>query len=185
MTSAGTGIGDVFDELAQRYEKWRRISVATGQVVPDTPVWDGGRLHFRSGYPKEGWTGYALAPRNPGYDVLWITTERRVEAAERLEAHFSRLEDAGKYIIWNNAESVRLNCGLQPVTRAWREHGLNPKVIKRQLTDKLARYSLKDDPDVYFDCYVGGIKPENHLLALDYDELEAELFSGMPTIETD
>ncbi|CAJ1509560.1 hypothetical protein [[Mycobacterium] burgundiense] len=180
MTSTGRGIGDGFTELARRYEKWRQIAAYAGYIVPDEPAREGDRLNFRYGYPNEGWTGRTIAPRGTGFDVYSATTERRVDPAVRLEAHFSRFEDAGKFILWNNAEGIRMHCGLPPVTRAWRTAGLNPGVEKRDLTDGLARYALKNNPAIYLDAYAGGIKPENHLLVLSYDDLDAVLLAGMP-----
>ncbi|WP_255784135.1 hypothetical protein [Mycobacteroides abscessus] len=109
-----------------------------------------------------------------------MTTERRIDPAEYLDAYFSRLEDAGKYVIWNNGESVRMHVGLRPITRMWREEGLDPRVEKVPVSEGIARYQLKADPDVYLDAFSGGIKPENRLLPLTYDELDAVLQEGMP-----
>lgn len=169
-----------FVELINRYEKWRRIAAFVGQTTPDEPTWEDKRLCFRYGYPYDGWSGYVIEPHNTGYNLLSVTTERRAEPAEYLDAYFSRLQDAGKYIIWNNGESVRMHCKLPPVTPRWRAEGLDPRVEKVVLSDKTARYSLKTDHETYFEAFAGGIKPENRLLALSYDELDAILLGGMP-----
>lgn len=167
-------------ELISRYEKWPRLYAAAGKAAPDEPVQENGRLYFRDGYPNPGWTAYIIEPKDSGYAVLRASTERRNEPAETQLAYFSRLEDAGKLVIWYVGEALRMDCWLTPVTRKWQAEGLDPRVQKVQVSDQIARYSLKADPDAYFEAYSGGIKPENHLLPLSYDNLDSVLLEGMP-----
>ena len=57
--------------------------------------------------------------------------------------------------------------------------GLDPRVEKVLISDRKARYQLKEDSSVYFVMYSPGIKPKNHLLPLSYDELDAALTDGL------
>lgn len=182
MTTDEASAGSGFDELLSRYEKWRRISSAAGETAPDEPAWDGNRLYLRYGYPYPDWTGNIIEPTaSGGYQVLRVTTERRNEPAEYPTAYFSRLEDAGKYVIWNNGESVRMHVGLRPLTQIWREEGLDPRVTQVSLDTYVSKFELKSDPTRYFILYrAGGIQPENRLLPLTYDELDSVLQQGMP-----
>jgi hypothetical protein len=180
MTPGSTRADPRFAELISRYEKWRRLYAAAGKAVPDEPVQENGRLYFRDGYPNPGWTAYIIELKDSGYEVLRASTERRNEPAESQLAYFSRLEDAGKLVIWYVGEGLRMDCWLTPVTRMWQAEGLDPRVQKVQVSDKIARYSLKADPGAYFEAYSGGIKPENHLLPLSYDDLDSVLLEGMP-----
>jgi hypothetical protein len=180
MNPEGTQADPMFAELISRYEKWHRLFAAAGKAVPNEPVQEDGRLNFRDGYPHQGWTAYIIEPKDGGYVVLRASTERRNEPAESHLAFFSRLEDAGKLVIWYVGEGLRMDCWLTPVTRVWQAEGLDPRVQKVQVSDQIARYSLKTDPGAYFEAYSGGIKPENHLLPLSYDELDSVLLEGMP-----
>jgi len=167
-------------ELIRRYQKWRWIYSWAGIPVPDEPEWDDGRLNFREGYPHPDWTAYILEPNGAGYQVLWATTERRNEPSEGPRAFFSHLEDAGKYIIWYLGEGLRMACGLVPITQSWEAAGLDPRVNQISLEKYLSRYELKNDPTRYFVLQAGGVQPENRLLPLTYDELDAALLDGMP-----
>lgn len=171
---------DDFAELISRYRKWRRIYSNAGQPAPDEPEWESGRLNFRSGYPYEGWTAYILEPKDSGYEVLRATTERRTEPSENPLAFFSHVEEAGKYIIWKSAVGVRVALRLPSVSQAWRAEGLDPRVKQISLDTYVSKYELKDDPSRYFVLRAGGVQPENRLLPLSYDELDALLLAGMP-----
>lgn len=183
MTTSEMSADSGFDELLSRYEKWRRIASGAGQTVPDEPAWEGRRLYLRYGYPHPDWTGYIIEPTaSGGYQISTVTTERRNEPAEYPEAYFSRLEDAGKYLIWRNGESVRMRVGLRPLTQIWREEGLDARVNQVSLDTYVSKFELKSDPARYFILYqAGGIQPENRLLPLTYDELDTVLQKGMPT----
>lgn len=169
---------DDLAELISRYEKWRRIYSNAGQPAPDEPEWENRRLNFRSGYPYEGWTAYILDPKDTGYQVLRATTEHRNEPAESLLAFFSHLEDAGKYIILKSAVGARVALRLPSVGQAWRAEGLDPRVEQISLDTYVSKYELKDDPSRYFVLEAGSVQPENRLLPLSYDELDALLLEG-------
>ncbi|MCV7257084.1 hypothetical protein [Mycobacterium shimoidei] len=180
MTSDDTGADAGFAELISRYEKWRRIYSYAGKPVRDELIWGDGRLNLRYGYPHMDWTAYVIEPKDNGYNVLRVTTERRNEPHERLVGFFSHLDDAGKYVIWYVGESLRMYCSLPPLTPSWRAAGLDPRVKQISLDKYVSKYEFRDDPSRYFVPQVGGVQPENRLLPLTYDELDAQLLDGMP-----
>lgn len=168
-------------QLISHYAKWRRVYGSMGKPAPDEPDWENGRLNFRYGYPHPDWWAYVLeVSPGPLHRVLRASTERRETPVESLRATFSRIEDAGKYIIYEIAEDLRIACGLDPITWNWRAKGLDPRVDKVDLAAGESKYVLHDDPSIYFTAYSGGIQPYNHILAISYDELDAELLEGFP-----
>jgi hypothetical protein len=180
MTSNDTGADPGFAELIDRYEIWRQIYAYAGVPARDEPAWEDGRLNFRSGYPHMDWSAYVIEPKDKGYNVLRVTTERRNEPLEVLAGYFSHLEDAGKYIIWYIGESLRMQCWLNPITRSWRAEGLDPRVSQISVEKYISRFELKADPSRYFVLQAGGVQPENRLLPLTYDQLDAVLLDEMP-----
>ncbi|BCQ10167.1 hypothetical protein JMUB5695_03622 [Mycobacterium heckeshornense] len=70
--------------------------------------------------------------------------------------------------------------GLQPLELKWRAAGLDASVDKVLISDRRAKYLLREAPDAYFVAYSGGIQPYNHLLAMSYDELDAALLEDFP-----
>ena len=105
-----------FGLLIEQYDRWRQIYSSAGTVPRDKPVWVDGRLNLRNGYPHPGWTSFIVQPAGDGYDVVAASTERRIEPLEALRAHFSCLDDTGKYIIWNIGEDLRVACRILPLT---------------------------------------------------------------------
>jgi hypothetical protein len=170
-------------ELVTRYNKWRRIYGYAGKprLAPDEPDWESGRLYFRNGYPFPDWTAYIIEAAAAGeFNVLRASTERRNTPAESMEAVFSRIDDAGKFIIYKAATSLRVDCRMESITQKWRAEGLNKRVDKLIVSEDQAKYVLRSDPTVYFIAYSGGIQPYNHILPLTYDELDAVLLEGFP-----
>jgi len=180
MTGTESSSDSQLEELINRYDKWRQIYAYAGQPARDAPVWEAGRLHLRRGYPYPDWTSYIVEPTDGGYNVLTATTERRNEPLESLSGFFTDADDAGKYVIWNVGESLRMSCRLDPIMWAWEDAGLDPRVQQTSLEKYVSKYSLKSDPSRYFILQAGGVQPVNHLLPLTYGELDAQLLAGMP-----
>jgi len=174
-------------ELIARYDKWRRIYGYAGKSssAPDEPTLEDGRLHFRNGYPLPDWTGYIIEETsNSEFRVLRASTERRNEPVEAEQAVFSRLHDAGKFILYEIATSLRVESRLSSITQKWRAEGLDPRVSKNVISQGHAKYALRSDPSVYFIAYAGGIQPYNHILPLSYDELDDVLLEDFPAMVT-
>lgn len=168
-------------ELITRYNMWRRIYGYAGKLrlTPDEPDWENDRLYFRNGYPFPDWTAYVIeATAARDFRVLRVSTERRIRPAESPEALFSRIEDAGKFIIYKMATNLRVDCRMESITQKWRAEGLNTRVDKMIISEDQAKYVLRSDPTAYFIAYSGGIQPYNHILPLTYDELDAVLLEG-------
>ena len=180
MTGTESSSDSQLNELINRYDKWRQIYAYADQPARDAPVWEEGRLHLRRGYPYPDWTSYIVEPTDGGYNVLTATTERRNEPLESLSGFFTDADDAGKYVIWNVGESLRMSCRLDPIMWAWEDAGLDPRVQQTSLEKFVSKYALKSDPSRYFILQAGGIQPANHLLPLTYGELDAQLLAGMP-----
>jgi hypothetical protein len=132
------------------------------------------------GNPYPGRTAYLIESKGGGYDVLKSTTERRNEPLESLRAFFTCIDDAGKYIVLNIGDSLRIDCRIDPIYWAWEDSGLDPRVTQTSLGEYVSKFELKEDPNRYFVLQAGGIQPENRLLPLTYDELDGLLLDGMP-----
>jgi hypothetical protein len=168
-------------ELISHYNKWRQIFRYANELEPNEPDWDDGRLYFRKGYPDPDWSAFILEPADGGHcNVLHASTERRNTPLESTRAIFSRLQDAGKYIIYEVADLLRVPIGLEPLEQKWRDAGLDARVRKVVVSDKRAKYELLEDSTAYFLAYSGGIQPYNHILPLSYDQLDSELLDGFP-----
>jgi hypothetical protein len=172
-------------ELIARYNKWRRIYRYAGKssYAPDEPAFEYGRLWFRNGYPLPDWTAYIIEETvNHEFRVLHASTERRNLPAEAQEAVFSRIQDAGKFLTYKIATSLRVECHLESITQKWRAEGLDPRVDKSIISEDQAKYTLRSDPSIYFIAYSGGIQPYNRLLPLTYDELEEVLLEDFQPV---
>lgn len=168
-------------ELIAHYSKWCRIYRYAGRApsAPDEPDLENSRLYFRRGYPLPDWTAYIIEATADGeFCVLRTSTERRNTPVEAREAVFSRIEDAGKFVIYKAATYLRVDCGLESITQKWRAEGLDSRVEKTIMSEDRAKYSLHSDPSIYFIAYSGGIQPYNHILTLSYDELDDVLLEG-------
>jgi hypothetical protein len=172
--------GHDYRELVARYNKWRDAYVRAEKIAPNEPDWENGRLFFRLGYPHPDWRAFIIDEQNGGYQVVSASTERSAVATEGWKATFSRLEDAGKFVIATIADYLRIECDAEPIAMKWRAEGLDPRVRKEELPDALAKYSLATAQDVYMIADARGIKPEHHVLPLSYDELNQVLADGLP-----
>lgn len=167
-------------ELVIWYDRWRRIYGYAGKPPPDEAHWDGGRYYFRFGYPYPDWWGYIFEARADGhYGVLRMSTERRMTPVESPMGTFSRIQDAGKFIIFSIAESLRVNCRIDPIGWKWEDAGLDPQVDTEIQSDSVVKYTLRTDPNVYFIMTRADIRC-SYLLPLSYTELDAVLLDGFP-----
>lgn len=180
MTRPDAGVDPVYVEFLRHYEKWRSIYEQVGRPARDEPVWEDGRLLLRMGYPLDGWTAYVVSESRGGYNVSTATTERRNEPVESVMGFFSDVDDAGKYVIWNVGESLRVSCRIDPVEWGWEDMGLDPRVEHVPLGKYESKYVLKSDPTRFFILNAGGVRPENRLLPLTYEELDEVLTAGIP-----
>jgi hypothetical protein len=167
-------------ELLRRYERWRWIYSYAGIPARDEPVWDGSRVHLRSGYPYPDWTGYIIEPEADGCNVLEESTERRNDPVEALKGYFANFDDASKYLTLKIGDSLRISLHLDPLLWSWEDSGLDSRVEQTSLGQFKSKFDLKDDPRRYFVLEAGGVQPENRLLAVSYAELESDLLKGMP-----
>jgi hypothetical protein len=167
-------------ELVDHYNKWRRIHRLAGESEPNEPDRENGRLYFRRGYPHPDWSALILEATSDGhYNVLRASTERRNTPVESSRASFARLQDAGKFIIFETADLLRVTLGIRPIVQQWRDEGLDSRVNKIPLNGK-AKYELQSNGSAYFLAYSGGIQPYNHILPLSYEELDSILLAGFP-----
>ncbi|MEC4765564.1 hypothetical protein VT930_21075 [Mycobacterium sherrisii] len=167
-------------ELIDHYEKWRRIYSYAGEAPPDEPDWEDNRLYFRIGYPYPDWSALVLEMAPDGlYRVLQVSTERRNEPVESLRGVFSRIEDAGKFIIYKVATSLMIGCNMDPLSWRWDDEGINPEVDIHIQSDAITKYVLREKPEAYF-IMTRGDMPYSHLLPLSYDRLDAELLASFP-----
>jgi hypothetical protein len=167
-------------EFLSEYEKWRKIYGYAGAPSRDAPDWQAARLYLREGFPYPGWRGYIVDGSEAGYRVLTVTTERRNEPFESLTATFTDFYDAGKYIVWKVGSYLRVDLGLPSLTQKWTTEGLDRRVQVERLGEFESKFELKEDPDRYFIIRMGGVQPENRLLPMTYEELDAILLEGMP-----
>jgi hypothetical protein len=167
-------------ELVAHYNKWRRIYGYAGKTPPDKPDWENGRLYFRDGYPYPDWSASILEVTPDGtYRVLHASTERRQTPIESPRGTFSRIEDAGKFIVYKAATSLMIACFMDPLSWRWDDAGLDPQVDAHIQSDRVVKYVLRNNPDAYF-IMTRGDMPYSHLLPLSYDELDAVLLEGFP-----
>lgn len=162
-------------ELLGRYEKWREIYGLVGKPPPGEPLWENGRLLFRFGYPSPDWWAFVLEGTDDGrYRVLRSSTERSNTPAESSKGVFSRIKDAGKFMIYSVGESLRIDCRLEPLAWKWDDAGIDPQVEVEVESDRVVKYVLRTDPDAYF-IMGPSDKRYSHILPLTYDQLDAEL----------
>lgn len=180
MTSGDIGRDAGLEELLGHYEKWRQIYTYAGKSPMDEPCWEGGRLSLRAGYPSPAWTAYIIEAKGGGYDVLRSTTEHRNEPFESLRGFFTSLDNAGKYVIANIGDSLRIELRIDPIYWAWEDSGLDPRVVQTSLGRYISKFELREDPTRYLVLQVGEMQPENRLLPLTYGELDELLLDGLP-----
>jgi hypothetical protein len=192
---------DGFDGIIGRYDFWRRLARATGTDDPDAPDWENDRLYFRSDYPeRDDWGAWIIDPTPDGtYNVRRsLVPERSNSRQETVAVVFSRLVDAGKYIVAQLGDSVRANLKLPTLAVQWDESGpesaidaapahpsaveqlvhADPSTNRQAAEQHLTTYRLRDDPDAYALAFPGD--PYLHVLAMSFGELQRALLDGMP-----
>jgi hypothetical protein len=201
-----------FSEVTRRFERWRMIARMVGQEPYDEPDFGDGRLYFRYGFTSQAtkwpdaatkgdWSAYVIECSGGGlFNVirsLWH--ERDFERSEDLEAVFSRPEDAGKYVIAQVADSIRIASRTGSQFTNWEQQGLDstvsvaspPESLIQYFVDSrpgtrlqfaeeyLKKYSLGSDPAEY-----GVTLPANwpymQVISLSFDEVDTQLLDGLP-----
>ncbi|HZU48392.1 MAG TPA: hypothetical protein VFA16_14255 [Mycobacterium sp.] len=189
-------------ELVDRYETWRQRWLSTvGTTRGDAAEWSDSRLWFRDGYPYPDWRGLALERSGNGYLVLTVWTERRTSPGIAIKSMYSRLEDAGKYVIADIGDSLRKECGLEPLFQQWQRAGVRDGIAKSSDVDEnivrfiadrngvshdvirrfTHKYSVKSEPSVYAYSATSS-EPMVNVMLLSYDELDTLLCEGLPCI---
>lgn len=200
-----------FDGIVRRYNSWRRIAASTGAEHADEPDWESGRLYFRSDYLAKArdepqwrehgdWGAWIVDPTSDGeYCVLRsLVPERSNNRQETVAVVFSRLADAGKYIIAQLGDSIRSRLGLPTLAVHWDDSGLDSRIdaapadpgtidnlvradpsTNRQAAEQhLTIYRVRDDPSAYAIAFPGD--PYIRVLATSFAELRRALLDGMP-----
>ena len=80
-------------------------------------------------------------------------------------------------MIYEVAESLRINCQLEPLSWKWDDAGLDPQVATQIESDRVVKYFLRENPDAYF-VMTRGDMPYSHILSLSYGELDTLLLEG-------
>ncbi|VBA44284.1 hypothetical protein LAUMK136_05549 [Mycobacterium attenuatum] len=204
--------GDSCAETIHHYEFWREVATLTGKDSYDEATWVNGRLYFRSDFSRKmqdwpawneagEWAAWIIEPTPEGnYNVLRsLKHERAKERSEEVEATFSKMADAGKYIILQVGDERRLALRLQTLFIKWEAAGLDPRIevtsAGQQAVDDLVKrsprlrrdfaqlhlktYMLREDPSSYAIALVSR-QPDMQVLALSYAELDEMLLDGMP-----
>ncbi|MCV7198381.1 hypothetical protein [Mycobacterium angelicum] len=194
------------------YELWRRITQSTGNAPDDPPDWESGRLYFRSEYatqvaewPKAkefgDWTAWIIEPTQEGHYIVLrsLKHERASRRSEEIEAVFSQVSAAGKYIIAHVGNCLRLDLNLDPLVKSWDLSGQNSQLVirlahktvvdymlqirpntDREFAEKyLKRYSSLNAPASF--CYAFSAKQKYlQILTMTFQQLNASLLNGMP-----
>jgi hypothetical protein len=212
--------GDVsaFAEIVRYYDLWRKIADALGGEPYDEAEWEDGRLYFRSDYADKlrewpkwkefgDWGAYIIAPTSEGYYnvIRSLRHERAYERSEKVEVVFSKIADAGKYIIAHIGGSLSVHLmlkrriKLKTLATRWSETGLDPRIqvtpaservldylIKvRPDTDRvfakmhLKQYTLRDDPSAYGIAFPAE-ETYMQVLAMSFQELHEALLHVIP-----
>lgn len=201
-----------FREVTRRFERWRNIAKVIGQEPYDEPDFENGRLYFRYGYTaqaanwpdvdtKGDWSAYVI--ESSGADLFNVTRslwhERDVERSHDLEAVFSQPEDAGKYVIAQVVDTIRIGCRAESQFIRWERQGLDPAVCVVRPPDSLIQYFVDSRPgtqlqfaEEYLKQYLRNSNPSAYgvtlpanwpymqVIRLSFDELDTELLDGLP-----
>ncbi|WP_155948668.1 hypothetical protein [Mycobacterium sp. URHB0044] len=147
MTSPTDAAG--FQDLVEHYNGWRAIYRRAGKPPRNEPAWVDGALWLRDGYPHPDWTAFVIEPQVDGFKVYQASTERRIEPVLSYQGFFSRLQDAGKFVIAAVGDYLRIHCRLDPISWIWMDQGLHPGVEEDVMSDSEVRYRLRSDHGVY------------------------------------
>jgi hypothetical protein len=200
-----------FSEVTRRFERWQTIAKMIGQEPYDEPDFEDGRLYFRFGFTaqatkwpdaatKGDWSAYVI--ESSGADLfnvirsLWH--ERDFERSDDLEAVFSRPEGAGKYVIAQVADSIRVAGRAASQFTKWEQQGLDPAVSVTRPPDSLIQYFVDSRPgtrlqfaEEYLKKYSLNSNPSEYgvtlpanwpymqVISLSFDELDTQLLDGL------
>ncbi|MBY0387387.1 MAG: hypothetical protein K2X56_04580 [Mycobacterium pseudokansasii] len=133
--------------------------------------------------------------------VLNVTTERRKSPHGTVNAVFSCLEDAGKYVLAFVGDMLRLERGLEPLYRRWRQCGIG-SALERSHADQRVVDFIADHNDVSRDVIrkfthkysvqrhpnrcahlSSSDEPMSRVLTMSYDELDSMLIYGLSGIK--
>jgi hypothetical protein len=210
-------VGDIsaeygFTELVAYYEFWRKVANAAGSGPYDKADQEDGRLFFRSDYsdkvrkwPEWAESGYwgawiiASAARGHFAVLSSLLHERQNLRTESLCAIFSKIEDAGKYVIMRIGDSARVDLCLKSLFVKWDDRGLDANILvepanhavinlydnespalKKGFAEKhLKKYLLESDRGA-FGFALPEEKPRMEVLTQSFEELTEALLDGMP-----
>lgn len=168
-----------FAELIKHYDLWRRVYATAGKAPRNEADWKDGNLWLRDGYPRPDWRAFVIQPQAGGYKVFRATTERRDDPAMSPQGFFSRLQDAGKFVIAAVGDYLRIDRRLDPISWAWQDSGSDPAVEELIASDREVTYRLRGNSDAYCIMTLGD-RPYSHVLPLTYDRLTNLLLEGFP-----
>jgi hypothetical protein len=202
---------DVFGEIVHYYDFWRQVLGVTRNETHDPADWENGRLYFRSDYlEKSGewpqwkergdWGAWIIDPAPDGrYNVLRsVLPERSNIRQETVEVVFSRLVDAGKYVIAHLGDSARVGLGLKTLPVQWDDSGKVPTIEVATADSTAVDYLVRIDPttdrqaaarrlkvyrplegsDAYAIAFPGD--PYIRVLAMSFEQLNRSLLDGFP-----
>jgi hypothetical protein len=212
MTSSeGEEMNRSIAEAVQAFDRLRDVQRNVGVQPYDPAKQDGSRLYFRTKY-REGiekgwadwdtrgeWSGYAIDWAHGGFEVVFTRKpERSANRAESVQAIFTRLEDAAKFIIANVGDSLRVDNGLKTLFLRWQDLGLDERIgqtvpsepeLQRMIDllppgkeelvrNHLQKFFLRADPSAHAIAFPG-VKPYMNVMPLTYGDLEDELLAGL------
>ncbi|WP_328352500.1 hypothetical protein OG976_19880 [Mycobacterium sp. NBC_00419] len=210
-SSPGNEMNRFVAEAVRAFDRLRDAQRNAGLQPYDPAEQDGSRLYFRTKY-REGieqgranwrsrgeWSGYAIDwAHGGGYEVVFTRKpERSSKRAESVQAIFTRLEDAAKFIIANVGDSLRVDDGLQTLFLIWQDLGLDERISKtapaeaecQRMIDllppgkedlvrkHLEKFVLGAVPDVQSIGFPG-VRPYMNVMPITYGDLENQLLDG-------
>ena len=174
-------------------------------------------MYFRSGY-TEGitryprwdqsgeWSAYIIEPSDRGYALVLHSAkgERDTQHKERVRVAFTRVEDAGKFIIAAIGNSIRVKTGLDSVVAQWRDREVDTRIQRAKTTPEqlsfmldvcvgiqpgflekhLEQFYLQELPSIYALPLPSEVSLMN-ILPLTYDQLDELLARGLPNAAHD
>lgn len=206
------GAEDGWSELITHYDLWRKISSSVGGDSYDEAEIQDHRLYLRSDYADKlkkwpdwaefgDWGAWIITSTAEGYFCVWssLKHERQAERDEDIKVLFSKLSDAGKYVIMRIGDGVRVDLRLQTQYVKWDDRGLDSHILVEPANQEaiaflntqcptlregfaeqyLKRYTFENHPGSYAFAFPED-QPRMEVLAMSFEELTAALLEGMP-----
>lgn len=127
---------DLFADTVGSYEslrtEWSHVFRTQEWLAAEI---EDGRVWFRRDYPHPDWTAYAIDTGTGSAVVLSVSTERRNVPLISVEAVFSRVEDAGKYIVATIGDLFRITARKNPIFWEWEDAGIAPNINITRVDD--------------------------------------------------